>query len=329
MTPAKLVIVGAASAVAALLLIITLSSALYSVDEREYGLELRFGQVKNVRTSPGLYLKAPFIDTVQRIDRRTLRADIPPREVPDQDKERLIVDTVVRYAITDPLQFRKTLRNEATAHERLQTITYSAMRDTIGQHDRTAIIGAQPILDDAGKPVNDQEGLPIYQSLLHTRDEISRNIQDRIQEAVHSQQYGITIISADIKRADFPIQVRSSIIDRLWAERTRIAARHRADGEEEYRKRTAAVQAEADILLSEARRDARQNRGKGDAEAINIVQQALTQDPEFYRYLRSLESYQTSIADGATLIITGQNGGYLEVLVSGPPSRATPTQARR
>ena len=320
MTPKQIVTL-AGSFAAALLTLIVVMSTLYTVDEREYALQLRFGEVKEVRTTPGLYIKMPFFDAIQRIDKRTLRANIPSREVPDKDKERLIVDIIVRYKIDDPLQFRKTLRNEATARERLQAITYSAMRDTIGIHDRTEIIGAHAILDDDGKPVNDDEGLPIYESLLGTRDAISQQIQDRINHTVTDQQYGIQIISANIKRADFPLQIRSSIIDRLWAERRRIAARHRADGEEEYRKRTAAVQAEADIIIAEANRDARQTRGKGDAEAIRLVQEALTKDPEFYTFLRTLESYETSINNGATLIITGQTGGYLDTLISGPPSR--------
>ena len=314
----------ALSVLALIIIIVTLSSALYSVDEREYALELRLGDVRNIRTEPGLYAKLPFVDSVQRIDRRTLRADIPPREVPDKDKERLIIDTVVRYQITDPLAFRKTLGNEATAYERLRTITYSAMRDTVGQHDRTDIIGARPMADDSGRILNDDQGLPIYQSLTETRDRIGQDIQARIKEAVTSQQYGITIISTDIKRADFPPQIRFSIIDRLWTERKRIAARHRADGEEEYRKRTASIQAEADILIAEARRDARQTRGEGDAEAIRLVQEALTQDPEFYTFLRTLESYQTSIQDGATLVLTGGPGGYLEALASPPKTSESP-----
>lgn len=303
-----------------LLSIIVLASALYSVDESEYGLELRFGEVRNVRHEPGLYIKAPFIDSVQRIGKRTLRADIPPRETPDRDKERLLVDLVLRYRITDPVAFRKSLRNEAAAHERLQSITYSAMRDTIGQHDRTDIIGAHAILDEEGKPVNDEEGLPVYESLVGTRDAISEAIRNRINDTATSQEYGIEIISADIKRADFPAQVRNSIIDRLWVERQRVAARHWADGEEEYRKRTASVQAEADILIAEAERDARRTRGEGDAEAIRLVQEALESDPEFYRFLRKLESYENSIQEGATLILSGEEGSYLDTLVGGPPA---------
>ena len=308
----------AASVVTALIALILTASALYKVDQTEYGLQMRFGKVQAIRTTPGLYVKTPIIENIQRIDRRTLRADIPPREVPDQDKERLIIDTVIRYQITDPLAFRIALRNEATARERLQNIIYSAMRDTIAQHDRTEIIGAQARLDQDGKPVNNDEGLPIYDSLVDTRDLIANQIQRRVHEAVTSQNYGITILSADIKRADFPPQVRSTIIDRLRSERQRVAARHRADGEEEYRKRTATVQRDADILLAEARRDARETRGEGDAEAIRLVQETLAKDPEFYTFLRTLESYERSIQPGALLVLSGAETGYLDFLKNPP-----------
>ena len=284
----------------------------YVVDEREYAIEFRLGEIKQVRTSPGFYVKAPFIDSIQRIDKRTLRADIPPREVPDRDKERLIIDTVVRYRIIDPVAFRTTLVNESTAHERLQTIMYSAMRDTIAIHDRTDIIGARAVVSDDGQPIYDAEGLPTYESLANTRDAIGIAILNRLQTAVNEQNYGIDIISADIKRADFPPQVTEAIIERLRSERQRVSARHRADGEEQYRKHTAAVQAEADILISEAERDARKIRGEGDAEAINIVQEALQEDTEFYTFLRTMESYETSIQEGALMILS--DDGYLSLL---------------
>ena len=304
--------------VLALIGLVVALSATYQVDETEYALQLRFGEVHAVRTQPGLYLKAPFLDSVQRIDRRTLRADIPPREVPDRDKERLIIDTVVRYRITDPLSFRKTLRREATARNRLEQIMYSAMRDTIAQHDRTEVIGARPQRDEQGKIINDDDGLPVYESLLDTRDRIGQDIQNRVATAVAHQGYGITIISADIKRADFPQQVEAAIIHRLQAERHRVAARWRADGEEEYRKRTAEVQAQADIIIAEANRDARRIRGEGDAEAIRIVQEALLQAPDFYAYLRTLESYEKAIRDGALLVITDGPGSYLNRLTKPP-----------
>ena len=173
--------------------------------------------------------------------------------------------------------------------------------------------GPGPGWTPEGKPANNEEGLPIFDSLVDTRDEIAMSIRKRMEEAAVSQGYGITILSADIKRADFPPQVRNSIIERLRTERERVAAKHRADGEEEYRKRTASVQRDADILIAEARRDARETRGEGDAEAISLVQESLAKDPGFYTFLRTLESYERSIQPGAMLVLTGQEG-YLEIL---------------
>ena len=304
--------------------LIAVNATFYKVDESEYALELRFGKIKNVRMAPGLYAKMPFTDSVSRIDKRTLRADIPPREVPDRDKERLIIDTVIRFQITDPVLFHQTLRTKATAKERLQNIVYSAVRDTIAVHDRTDIIGARPVLAGDGKPVTNEEGLTVYESLVDTRDDISTKIHERLTQAVTSQRYGITIISADIKRADFPAQVQSSIIDRLRAERQRVAAKHRADGEEQYRSRTAGVQTQADIIIAEAERDARQMRGEGEAKAIQIVFDALQEDPEFYAFLRAMESYETSINPGSTVILTDKPGGYLKNLAVSPGHEGQP-----
>lgn len=320
----KHLIYAVAGALAAAVLLSILSTGLYTVDEAEYALEMRFGEVREVHTQPGLKVKLPLIDGVQRIDRRTIRVEIPPRQVLDQDKERLVVEFVSRYRIQDPLQFRKTLRNEATAHERIQTIMYSAMRDTVAVHDRNEVIGARPKISPNGEQLVNPEGLPVYESLEDTRDAINRRILNRVIEAVNTQQFGIEIISANIKRADFPEQVTQAIIDRLRAERQRIAASHRAAGEEQYQLITSKAQAEADIIIAEAEREARQIRGEGDAEAIAVVQEALSQDPDFYRFLRNLESYEQSLNAGDMIIMGQHPGGYLDTLLQGYYTREMP-----
>ena len=313
----KHLITGIASVLCAVIVLTILSTGLYAVDESEYALELRFGEVMEVHTEPGLKAKLPMIDSVQRIEKRTIRAGIPPREVPDQDKERLVIEFVTRYRITDPLQFRKTLRNEATAHERIQNIMYSAMRDTVAQHDRTEVIGAQPKLDNLGNQVMNVEGLPVYESLEDTRDLINASILNRVAEAVNSQGFGIEIISADIKRADFPEQVTNAITERLRTERQRVAASHRAAGDEQHQLITSKAQAEADIIIAQAESEGRQIRGEGDAQAIAIVQDALSRDTDFYRFLRNLESYEKSLKPGDLLIIGSQDQGYLSTLMNG------------
>ena len=292
----------------------------FKVDESEYALVLRFGEIINVYHNPGLGVKMPIIDSTQRIDKRTLRADIPPREVPDRDRERLVMDTVVRYEITDPVAFRIALRNEATALNRIQTIMYSAMRDTAATRDRTEIIGARPVLDAEGNLVNNDDGLPVYERLADTRDEITEEFRARVEHAAVTQNYGIRIISANIKRADFPTQVENSILDKLRSERYRVAAAHRAHGQEEYLQRTSAAQAEADILLAEARRDARRITGEGEAKAIAIIREALQEDPEFYRFLRKIESYAATLTPGSLIVFDSDNDSYLDLLVNGPPN---------
>lgn len=311
----------------ALLGLITMNSAVYAIGEAEYGLVLRFGEVQAQHLEPGLKVKAPFIDSLQRIDKRSLRADIPPREIPDKDKERLIVDVVLRYRITNPLEFRAQLRDESTALDRLQQITYSALSDTIGAADRTEVIGARPLLDADGQPISGEDGLPLYQSLAESRDAIDQTVLNRISEDIARQNYGIELISIDIKQADFPASTRGSIVARLTEERNRVAQSHRAAGEERYLEETAAVDAEAAIILAEARQTARRVRGEADAAAIRIVREALTANPEFYRFQRTLESYRQTLAQGATVIAAADQAGYFSQLITPPGAAGFPQPA--
>ena len=223
------------------------------------------------------------------------------------------------------MQFRKTLRNEATALERLKTITYSALRDTIGQHDRTEVIGARLILDEEGQMTFDEEGLPRYESLEESRREISESIQSRIAQAAGDQKFGLEIISANIKRADFSGTVESAIIARLTEERKRVAADHRARGEEEYRRRTAAVDREEAGLIAEAEKDAGTIRSAGEAEAIRLVRDALLQDEDFYRFQSTLESYAAALEPGTVVVAEAKGGEFLEYLL-GPPKLPPPPE---
>ena len=137
--------------------------ALYVVDETEQVMITRFGEVKTVKTSSGLYFKLPFVDTVITFDRRILRIDAPPVAMPDKEKQNLVIDSYARYRITDPVQFRKTLQTENNARSRLGDIVTSALRAQIALRDRNQIIGARPVLDAAGNPVEDEEGLPLIE----------------------------------------------------------------------------------------------------------------------------------------------------------------------
>ena len=283
--------------------LVVLRQALYVVDVTEQVIILRFGEVVDTRTTPGLSVKAPFVDTVVRLDKRILRIDAPPVSMPDQDKENLVIDIYARYRITDPVQFRKALQTESTARSRLGDIVTSTLRDRVALRDRTDIIGAKPLLDETGNPVVDDEGLPLVEG-QETRTQILDEVLQAVRETTQRDSFGIEMIDVRIKRADFPEAVTASIYTRMRAERNRIAAGFRAEGEEEDRKIRAATDRDRDVILAEAERESNKRRGEGEAEAISILAEALNRDPELFAFLRSLESYQRIIRQQDTIILS-------------------------
>ena len=290
------------AAIVIIVALVLLRQALYVVDETEQVIILRFGEVVGTRTDPGLNLKAPFVDTVVRLDKRILRIDAPPVSMPDQDKENLVIDIYARYRITDPVQFRKTLQTESNARSRLGDIVTSTLRDRVALRDRTDIIGARPQVDETGAPVFDAEGLPLVEG-QETRTEILDEVLREVRDNTQRDNFGIDMIDVRIKRADFPEAVTQSIFTRMRAERNRIAARFRAQGEEEDRKIRADTDRERDVILAGAEEESNRIRGEGEAEAISILAEALNRDPELFAFLRSLESYQRIIRQQDTIII--------------------------
>ena len=283
--------------------VILLRQSLYIVDETQQVIILRFNEVINTRLAPGLYVKAPFVDTVATFDKRILRIDAAPVAMPDKEKQNLIIDSYARYRITDPVQFRKTLQTENNARSRLGDIVTSTLRDRVALRDRFEIIGAEPIIDEAGNPVEDQEGLPLFEG-RDTRTAILTEVLDGVRRRTGEQDFGIEIIDVRIKRADFPESVTPSIYTRMRAERNRIATRFRAEGEEEDLKIRAVANRNREVILAEAEQQSNQIRGAGEAEAIRILAAALNQDPDFFAFRRSLQAYQQFLQEQDTVILS-------------------------
>ena len=285
--------------------LILLRQSLYIVDETEQVIILRFNEVINTRTTPGLYVKAPFVDTVVTFDKRVLRIDATPVAMPDKEKQNLIIDSYARYKIVDPVQFRKTLQTQNNARSRLGDIVTSTLRDRVALRDRFEIIGAEPIVDDTGNPVEDDEGLPLFEGRT-TRNEILQEVLDGVKRRTQAQDFGIAIIDVRIKRADFPESVTPSIYTRMRAERNRIATRFRAEGEEEDLKIRAVANREREVILATAEQESNQIRGDGEGEAIRILASALNMDPEFFAFRRSLEAYQKIFSSRDTVILSSE-----------------------
>lgn len=297
--------------------VILLGQSLFVVDVTERVIILRFGEVRSVHDEPGLYVKAPFTDTISRYDKRILRIDAPPVAMPDKDKQNLVIDSYARYRIVKPVQFRQSLGDELGARSRLGDIVTSILREQVALRERSEIIGAKPVLDAAGNSVIGNDGLPQIEG-TDTRSEILSKVLQRVKVQTE-QNFGIEIIDVRLKRADFPNSVTPSIYTRMRAERNRIATSFRADGD----KQSVQIRAEADkrqqIIQAEAERTSSQVRGKGEAEAIGILAQAHNRDPEFFAFLRSLEAYRTIVSEHDTLVLSSDSQLFEFLQGSGTP----------
>ncbi len=294
----------------------------YTVDETEYVVITRFGEVQRTVTAPGLGFKSP-IETTVRFDKRLLRIDVPSAGMPDRDSQFLEIDAYVRYRIRDPRLFLQNLRDESTAGSRIGGLAISAIRDEVGLRDRKDIIGGEPLTLEDGTIVVD----PRTEAGVPTREALLQIVLVDLRERVESNRFGVDILDVRIKRADFPAAAESSVFERMSSERDVQAQRLRAEGEEQYLTITADVDRQVRIIGANAERDANILRGEGEAEAIQILADALERDPEFFAFRRSLESYGNFLQEGTTLVLSADNDlfSYLQ----GPGGEADSDQDTR
>jgi len=233
--------------------------------------------------SPGLYFKIPFIQNVLYFDKRLLDYAASPRELLTKDKQQLVVNNYSRWRIQDPLQFYRTVRDEAGAQSRLDDIIYSNLRENLGRHTLSDI-------------VNEKRALLMEQVTVRSNEK--------------AREYGIEVLDVRIKRADLPEKNEMNVFNRMRTERERLAKKFRAEGDEEARKIRSQADKEVQILTAEARKQAEIMRGEGDALAVKIFADAYGRDMEFYELVRTLEAYRNSMNEGTTVILSPNSGFF-------------------
>ena len=263
------------------LIILFVLSTIIVVDETEQIVILQFGKPIKTITDPGLNVKLPApIQVANSFDKRLLEYDVPPEEVLSRDKKSLIIDNYVRWRIVDPLLFLKTVRAIPTAKTRLDDIVYSELRQELGNHDMAEII-------------------------TETRELIMEKVTMASNE--ETSKYGIEVIDVRIRRVDLPQENEASIYARMEAERKRQANKFRSEGEEEAQKIRAATDRDKTVILAEAYKTSQQIRGEGEAEALDIYATSFSKDPDFYEFLRTLETYEKVIDKKTTLVLPGDS----------------------
>jgi membrane protease subunit HflC len=293
--------------VAALLLLMTISGVFYVVQETEQVILTQFGKpIGKPITTAGLKLKAPFIQQVNRIEKRVLAWDGPSAEMPTRDKLYIVVDAFGRWQIGDPLQFYLRLRDQRSAQSRLNDILGSEMRNTIARHDLVEVVrttkGRKPVQDEELSktvPVSNFPNIQLGRVALET--EVFEAAKGKLAE------FGIALLDVRFKRINYNPAVASKIYDRMISERTQIADRFRSEGMGEAAKILGQKERDLRMIESEAYRESQKLMGKADAEATAIYASAFNgsaQAREFYGFLRALELYKTSFANETTVVLT-------------------------
>ncbi|MDA0231090.1 MAG: protease modulator HflC [Proteobacteria bacterium] len=276
---AKLLLLGVAIVVAVILVL----SSTYKVTEYQQAILLQFGEPRQVvnaygEDEPGLRWKTPFVQNVEYFDKRILDFDAQSEEVILGDQKRLVVDSYLRYRITDPLLFFQTVGSEAIARSRLGAVLNAATRQVLGTVELITVLSGE-----------------------------RGNLMLQILEQVNRQStsFGVDVIDVRIRRADLPVENSQAVYRRMQTERDREAKEFRAQGDEESQRIKSRADKERTILLANAKRESEIVRGQGDALAVKIFADAFDQDEDFFSFYRSMQAYERALgADDTTLVLS-------------------------
>jgi len=282
--------------IAVIVLYVMVIQVCFVVDVSETAVVTQFGRPIRTIKEPGLNFKIPFIQRVNRFDNRILIYYPPEAEYLTKDKKNITVTSFIIWRIDDPLKFWQTLNSRANAESRLAISVSSTLVTALGNNDFQVLIS-----------LNKEEIL---------FDEIIREVHET-SAGIAKDQYGIEILRVAISRLMYPEQNLESVYKRMTSERQRIAKKYRSEGEEQAVKIRAEADKEANILLSEAKKQAEILKGEGEAEATRIYAEAIRRDPEFYKFLRTLETYRKILDKDTTVILPGDSD-LIKLLNEGP-----------
>lgn len=254
-----------------ILAVIAVWMSVFTVDERELAVKLRFGDIVVAEYEPGLHFKWPIADRVRKFENRILSLDHRPERFLTSEKKNVLVDFFVKWQIHDAGAFyRATGGDMSQARDRLLEIARAGIRNEFARRTVQEVVAAE-------------------------RAEMMELMVDRGREA--TDEFGVTIIDFRIKQVELPDGVTQSVFDRMDKERRRAAALLRAEGAEAAERIRADADRQREVTLAEAYNKAEEIRGAGDARAAEIYADAYEQDEEFFSFYRSMVAYQRSIGD--------------------------------
>lgn len=261
-------------------------SSVYTVHERDQVLVLQFGKVVREDKSPGLHFKIPFIQNVRYFDRRVLDLDVPPAELPTSDQKQVVVDTIARYRIKQPLQFFQAARTLEGFEQQLGTIISSTTRAVLARVSLAELLTAK-------------------------RANIMQDIASQVGQAVETR-YGVDLIDVRLKRLDLPPQNSDRILERMRSQRVQEATGIRANGERQFARIVADADRDARVIVAEAERQSQELRGEGEGKAQEIYNKAYGRDASFFEFWISMNALRESLASNNTRYIGPASGEFFK-----------------
>ena len=276
-----------AATIAVIALGVVAWDSFFIIDETQQGVLTHFGKISPPVRQPGFHLKWPRpVSRIYKVDRRIQTLTDTAHELITEDQKSILIDGYVLWRVVDPIVFVEAIRTGDRADERLRDLYLSSSGIIISNKARDAFIGLGLEHEDLG--------------------EASRQIRERIAP-VAMESYGIEVLRAGIVEYTLPAENRPSVIDRMISERARIAARYRSEGEEMAIRIEALAINEHEKLLADAHAEATTILGEAEAEAVALLGQAYRADPEFYKFIRALDSYDLIIDRNTTLMLPADN----------------------
>ena len=276
-----------------LLLVIGLSGSIYTVREDQYACTFRFSEIVNTTEEPGLHFKMPFVDSVKYFSKATQFYDIPPSEVLTSDKQNMTVDCYILWEISDPQQFYRALGTTAKAEERLNAITYNALKNAMGRLAQADIIN----MNDGA------ERNEIYESITTTVDN-------------QAATYGIHVEDVKIKQFDLPDSNLNAVYSRMISERNQMAEKYTADGNYDASIIRNEVDKQVNIIVSNAEAEAAKLEAEGEAEYMRMLAEAYnTSDKkDFYEFILALDALKQSLNGSEKTIILDADSDLAQIL---------------
>jgi len=283
-----------------------LSSMLFVVDQRQFGVVYALGQVKEVITEPGLNFKLPPpFQNVSYIDKRLLTLDSTDAEpMLTLEKQRVVIDWYVRWRITDPLQYIRTVGlDEAAGASQLNRVVRNAFQEEINR-------------------------FTVRELLSSKREQLMADVRKEVLDVVKgSRPWGIDVVDVRITRADYVEAITESVYRRMQAERNRVANELRSTGAAEGEKIRADADRQREVTVANAYRDAQKTKGEGDAQAAAIYAEAFGRDPQFALFYRSLEAYKASFNKKSDVLVVDPSvSEFFKTFRSGLGSGAAPAK---